>query len=252
MPCSGTASPSSPRPAWTTEFGRIAALLHATTPERTPLQRELDRLGASSALIVIAIAIVVAFDDPGDAAGPHHGAVLVGVLLYTVSLAVSAVPEGLAAVTTVVLSLGMQRMAKRNAIVRRLAAVETLGSATVIASDKTGTLTQNEMTVRAVVTAIRVASPSPAPGYAAEGELHVDGEPLAEGPQRTEARRLLAAAHLASNAELAEREGRSTVLGDPTEGALKVAALKAGLTAERIRTPVSGAWASCRSPRSAS
>jgi Ca2+-transporting ATPase len=217
-----------------TEFGRIATLLHATTPEPTPLQRELDRLGRILGAIVIAIAIVVAATIL-VLQQDITTAVLVGVLLYTVSLAVSAVPEGLAAVTTVVLSLGMQRMAKRNAIVRRLAAVETLGSATVIASDKTGTLTQNEMTVRAVVTATgRIAFTGT--GYAAEGEMQVDGEPLAEGPQRTEARRLLAAAHLASNAELAEREGRITVMGDPTEGALKVAALKAGLTDERIRT----------------
>jgi Ca2+-transporting ATPase len=217
-----------------TEFGRIATLLRATTPEPTPLQRELDRLGRILGAIVIAIAIVVAATIL-VIQQDFTTVVLVGVLLYTVSLAVSAVPEGLAAVTTVVLSLGMQRMAKRNAIVRRLAAVETLGSATVIASDKTGTLTQNEMTVRAAVTATgRVAFTGT--GYVAEGEMQVDGKPLAEGPQRTEARRLLAAAHLASNAELAAREGRLTVLGDPTEGALKVAALKAGLTDERIRT----------------
>jgi Ca2+-transporting ATPase len=220
--------------AMATEFGRIATLLHATTPEPTPLQRELDRLGRILGVIVIAIAVVVGVTilvlQP-----KLTTAVLVGVLLYTVSLAVSAVPEGLAAVTTVVLSLGMQRMAKRNAIVRHLAAVETLGSATVIASDKTGTLTQNEMTVRAAVTASgRVAFTGT--GYAPEGELCIDGAPLTEGPQRTETRRLLAAAHLASNAELAEREGRLTVLGDPTEGALKVAALKAGLTDARIRS----------------
>ena len=217
-----------------TEIGRIATLLRATTPEPTPLQRELDRLGRILGAIVIAIAAVVAATILA-LQQDITTAVLVGVLLYTVSLAVSAVPEGLAAVTTVVLSLGMQRMAKRNAIVRRLAAVETLGSATVIASDKTGTLTQNEMTVRAVVTATgRVAFTGT--GYAAAGEMQVDGAPLAEGAQRTEARRLLAAAHLASNAELAEREGRVTVLGDPTEGALKVAALKAGLTEAWIHT----------------
>ena len=135
-----------------TEFGRIAGLLQATQPEPTPLQRELDRLGKILGAIVVVIAVVVGATIllmQRDITT----AVLVGVLLYTVSLAVSAVPEGLAAVTTVVLSLGMQRMAKRNAIVRRLSAVETLGSATVIASDKTGTLTQNEMTVRALVTA---------------------------------------------------------------------------------------------------
>jgi Ca2+-transporting ATPase len=160
-------------------------------------------------------------------------AVLVGVLLYTVSLAVSAVPEGLAAVTTVVLSLGMQRMARRNAIVRRLSAVETLGSATVIASDKTGTLTRNEMTVRALATASGWTEVT-GTGYAPQGELLADGEPLREGAQRTEARRLLAAAVLASNAQLREGEGGWSVLGDPTEGALATAARKAGMTPERL------------------
>ncbi len=120
-----------------TEFGRIAALLRATTPEPTPLQRELDRLGRILGAIVIAIAVVVGATIL-VMQQDITTAVLVGVLLYTVSLAVSAVPEGLAAVTTVVLSLGMQRMAKRNAIVRRLAAVETLGSATVICKRQDG------------------------------------------------------------------------------------------------------------------
>ena len=215
-----------------TEFGRIAGLLQATQPDPTPLQRELDRLGKILGAIVIVIAVVVGATIllmQRDITT----AVLVGVLLYTVSLAVSAVPEGLAAVTTVVLSLGMQRMARRNAIVRRLSAVETLGSATVIASDKTGTLTQNEMTVRALVTASGRAEVT-GTGYAPVGELRVDGRPLAAGPLRTEARRLLAAAALASNAELVLREGRHTVLGDPTEGALKSAALKAGHTPERL------------------
>jgi len=153
----------------TSEFGKIATLLHATTPEPTPLQKELERLGRILGAIVIAIAIIVGATILA-LQQDITTAVLVGVLLYTVSLAVSAVPEGLAAVTTVVLSLGMQRMARRKAIVRRLAAVETLGSATVIASDKTGTLTQNEMTVRAIVTASGRVDLS-GTGYGPEGAL---------------------------------------------------------------------------------
>jgi Ca2+-transporting ATPase len=210
------------------EMGRIAGLLQATQAEPTPLQIQLDRVGRVLGVVVIAIAVVVGatilvlqhdFSTPA----------LVLVLLYTVSLAVSAVPEGLAAVTTVVLSLGMQRMAKRNAIVRKLAAVETLGSVNVIASDKTGTLTRNEMTVRVVVTASGIAELTGS-GYAPEGELRVRGQPLPTGVQRTEVERTLAAGYLANNAELVMRAGAWRIAGDPTEVALKTAALKAGLS----------------------
>ena len=122
-----------------TEMGRIAGLLEATPDEATPLQRELDRTGKLIGLVVVVIAvimigtIVVVEEVRGVAA-------LFDVLILGVALAVAAVPEGLPAVVTAVLSIGVQRMARRNAIVRQLAAVETLGSATVIASDKTGTL----------------------------------------------------------------------------------------------------------------
>jgi Ca2+-transporting ATPase len=120
-----------------TEVGRIAGLLHATQAEPTPLQVQLDRLGRTLGVVVIAIAIVVAATILG-LQRDFSLAALTGVLLYTVALAVSAVPEGLAAVTTVVLSLGMQRMARRNAIVRKLSAVETLGSTTVICATRPG------------------------------------------------------------------------------------------------------------------
>ena len=135
-----------------TEMGRIAGLLKATPDETTPLQRELDRTGKMLGLVVVAIAVImiVTIVMVEDVRGV--GA-LFDVLILGVALAVAAVPEGLPAVVTAVLSIGVQRMARRNAIVRHLAAVETLGSATVIASDKTGTLTKNEMTVRVVVTA---------------------------------------------------------------------------------------------------
>ncbi|MDH5285790.1 MAG: cation-translocating P-type ATPase [Betaproteobacteria bacterium] len=216
-----------------TEFGRIAGLLAATGQEATPLQRQLASLGRILGIVVIAIAVLVGATILAMQ-GSITTAVLAGVLLYTVSLAVSAVPEGLAAVTTVVLSLGMQRMAKRNAIVRRLSAVETLGSATVIASDKTGTLTRNEMTVRAIVTAAGRTDVT-GTGYAPSGELRGGGVPLRAGAQYVEARRLLAAAALASNAELRESDGQWCVQGDPTEGALVVAARKAGLSRERLQ-----------------
>jgi len=215
-----------------TEVGRIAGLLHATQAEQTPLQAQLDRLGRTLGLVVIAIAIVVAATILG-LQRDFSPVALTGVLLYTVALAVSAVPEGLAAVTTVVLSLGMQRMARRNAIVRKLSAVETLGSTTVICSDKTGTLTRNEMTVRVVMTASGRTELA-GTGYEPRGELLAGGAPLGDGDQRTEVERTLAVGFLANNAALVERDGRWTVHGDPTEAALKAAALKAGLSAERL------------------
>ena len=214
------------------EVGKIAGLLSATEAETTPLQAQLDTLGKVLGAVVIAIAIVVAATilllqrDFTIVA-------LTGVLLYTVALAVSAVPEGLAAVTTVVLSLGMQRMATRKAIVRKLSAVETLGSTNVICSDKTGTLTRNEMTVRVVLTASGRADLT-GTGYEPKGELLAGGRPLTAGAHRIEVERALAVGFLTNNATLGERGGQWLVIGDPTEGALKAAALKIGLSSARL------------------
>jgi Ca2+-transporting ATPase len=215
-----------------TEMGRIAGMLRETPVETTPLQAELARVGRVLAVVVAVIAVVMIAtillveEVRGFAA-------LFDVLLLGVALAVAAVPEGLPAVVTAVLSLGVRRMAKRNAIVRHLAAVETLGSATVIASDKTGTLTKNEMTVRVVVTASgRVAFEGT--GYEPRGEVRSDGGGPIEGALRSELVRTLAAADRANNALLQEAGGRWTVEGDPTEGALIVAARKAGLEEEAL------------------
>jgi Ca2+-transporting ATPase len=215
-----------------TEMGRVAGLLEETGDEATPLQKELDRTGKRLGVIVIAIAIImivtiiVVENIRGLSA-------LVDVLILGVALAVAAVPEGLPAVVTAVLSLGVQRMARRNAIVRHLAAVETLGSASVIASDKTGTLTKNEMTVRVVVTASgRVTFDGS--GYAPVGEVRREGGGLIDGQLRTELERTLSAADRASNATVQEHDGRWIVQGDPTEGALLVAARKIGLQAEAL------------------
>jgi len=215
-----------------TEMGRTAGLLKATPDEATPLQRELDRTGKLLGLVVIAIAvvmivtIVVVEDVRGVSA-------LFDVFILGVALAVAAVPEGLPAVVTAVLSIGVQRMARRNAIVRHLAAVETLGSATVIASDKTGTLTKNEMTVRVVVTASGRAT-FDGSGYAPQGTVQADGGRPIDGSLRVELERALAAAGRASNASIQQTDGRWTVQGDPTEGALLVAARKAGLSSDAL------------------
>ena len=213
-----------------TQMGLIAGLLKQSPAETTPLQEELARTGKLLGIIVVVIAIVMigtivlVEDVRGFSA-------IFDVLILGVALAVAAVPEGLPAVVTAVLSLGVQRMARRNAIVRHLAAVETLGSATVIASDKTGTLTKNEMTVRVVVTASGRVSVS-GTGYAPEGEVHRDGGGDVDGPLRVELVRALSAADRANNAVLQEHDERWTVQGDPTEGALIVAAHKVGLEDE--------------------
>ena len=213
-----------------TEMGRIAGMLKETPVETTPLQKELQRVGKMLGIIVVAIAVVIIatillVEDV------HGFSALFDVLILGVALAVAAVPESLPAVVTVVLSLGVQRMARKNAIVRHLAAVETLGSANVVASDKTGTLTRNEMTVLAVITASGRVNLE-GTGYAPEGGVHKEGGEKIDGDLQFEFVRALAAADRASNAVLQERGGRWVVHGDPTEGALIVAARKAGLEAE--------------------
>ena len=209
------------------EIGRIAGMLHETPDEKTPLQKELDYVGKLLGAIVVAIAVVmigtiILVEDV------HGLAAILDVLILGVALAVAAVPEGLPAVVTAVLSLGVQRMAKRNAIVRHLGAVETLGAASVIASDKTGTLTRNEMTVRVVVTASGRVSFGGS-GYAPEGEVRRDDAGSVEGDLHVELDRVLAAADRANNAAILQQDGRWSAQGDPTEAALLVAARKAGI-----------------------
>ena len=216
-----------------TEIGRIAGMLEAEPPDETPLQRELDRVGRTLGVTVIAIAVVMV--GTILLVEEVHGArAIFDVLILGVALAVAAVPEGLPAVVTAVLSVGVQRMARRNAIVRHLTAVETLGSADVIASDKTGTLTRNEMTVRRVTTASGTTELGGA-GYAPEGEVQrEDGAGMTDA-LRSELIRALSAAGRANNAVLQDAgEGRWIVQGDPTEGALIVAARKVGLEAEAL------------------
>lgn len=214
------------------EMGRIAGMLKDAPPETTPLQRELDSVGRMLGLAVVAIAAVmvttILFLE--DISGLPA---LFDVLILGVALAVAAVPEGLPAVVTAVLALGVQRMAKRNCIVRHLSAVETLGSANVIASDKTGTLTRNEMTVRAVVTASGHVTLSGG-GYDPTGAVaNADGRDI-DDVQRAELERALAVGDRANNAAIEERDGRWSAQGDPTEAALIVAARKAGLSADML------------------
>ncbi|HEV7765409.1 MAG TPA: cation-translocating P-type ATPase [Thermoanaerobaculia bacterium] len=214
-----------------TEMGRIAGMLDDTSVETTPLQKELDGVSRLLGIIVVVIAMVmiatiIAVENVRGFSN------IFDVLILGVALAVAAVPEGLPAVVTAVLSLGVQRAAKRNAIVRHLSAVETLGSANVIASDKTGTLTRNEMTVRVVVTASGRAE-FEGTGYTPEGAVRAQSGTI-EGAFRTELERTLSAADRVNNAVLQEHDGHWTVQGDPTEGALIVAARKCGLQSDAL------------------
>ncbi|HBR52459.1 MAG TPA: cation-translocating P-type ATPase [Nitrospira sp.] len=215
-----------------TELGRIAALIQkAAEAERTetPLQRRLEQFGSTLlwlALTVVAIVFVL---------GSLRGEPLVEMFLVSVSLAVAAVPEGLPAVVTITLALGVTRMAKRHALIRKLPAVETLGSATVICTDKTGTLTKNEMTVTKLVVGSETFEVT-GEGYEPVGHiretLNVKRETTFEDPSRLPSglRQLLEAAVLCNGATLQQENGTWRIIGDPTEGALLVAAAKAGLT----------------------
>jgi len=202
-----------------TEFGRIATLLESVKTSRTPLQQNLDRVGHVLALAAATIvAIIVSL-------GLLRGEPFVEMLIFGIALAVAVVPEALPAVVTICLAIGVQRMAKRNALVRRLPAVETLGGTSVICSDKTGTLTRDEMTARKVVAGGQVIDIS-GTGYDPEGTFSLNGQRL-DPPEALN--RLLQAAALASDARLIKIDGHWTLKGDPTEGALVVAAAKAGL-----------------------
>ena len=204
-----------------TEFGRIAQLLESVETGRTPLQENLDRLGKTLALAaLILVSLIVAV-------GLLRGQPFVEMLIFGVALAVAVVPEALPAVVTISLAIGVQRLARRKALMRRLPAVETLGSTSVICSDKTGTLTRDEMTVRALHVDGRHLEVTGA-GYLPQGRFLQDGVPLTD---LGALERLLRAAALGSDAYLVhtEDEDRWRIKGDPTEGALVVAAAKAGL-----------------------
>jgi Ca2+-transporting ATPase len=220
-----------------TEVGRIAGLLEAAEKEPTPLQQELDRTGKRLSVIMLGICAIV-FAAGLFTTSTFTLNVMLSLFLFAVALAVAAIPEALPAIVTVGLSLGVRRMAAANAIVRKLPAVETLGAATVICSDKTGTLTRNEMTVRAVATATTLIDVGGS-GYIPEGDFTIEGAKLTDtSPHRDAVARILRAAALANDAALTQSEGRWRVQGDPTEGALIVAARKLGITeAELERFP---------------
>ncbi len=204
-----------------TEVGAISEMLARVEPLTTPLLRAMTRFGQHLSAAIVALAVATfAFGTV------VRGYSLEEMFLAAVGLAVAAIPEGLPAIITITLAIGVQRMARRNAIIRRLPAVETLGAVTVICSDKTGTLTRNEMTARSAVTA-EDAFETTGVGYDPHGAFERAGVVVERGgaPDLEE---LLRAGLLCNDARLREHEANWTLHGDPTEGALIVAALKAG------------------------
>ncbi len=209
-----------------TELGRIAAMLAATAPRPTPLQERLSALGR--VLAAAALAMVLALAAVHLARGDRFG----DVLVLSIGLAVAAVPEGLPAVVTLALAVGMHRLVERNALVRRLPGVETLGCVTVICTDKTGTLTRNEMTVRELWTPSGTARFAGS-GYSPQGEIAGEGggDPR-QDPGLVRALTIGARCNGARLEAPRQAGGAWTVVGDPTEGALLVAARKAGIPLE--------------------
>ncbi|MGI6450374.1 MAG: calcium-transporting P-type ATPase, PMR1-type [Desulfitobacteriia bacterium] len=219
-----------------TEMGIIAGMIQEAKEEETPLQRRLAQLGKWLVTLSLAVCLVVVIT------GILQGESFYKMFFAGVSLAVAAIPEGLPAIVTVALAIGVQRMVKRNAVIRKLPAVETLGCATVICSDKTGTLTQNEMTVRRIYCDGKIITVS-GQGYDPKGDYH-GADPYKD---KGALRELLKCAALCNNAALTKKglrvpglfRGRSEdnvwgIDGDPTEGALLVAAAKAGVWREGL------------------
>ncbi len=208
----------------TTELGKIATLLQSVESEPTPLQQRMTQLGnvlVTGSLILVAIVIV------GGVIAARGFSNLQELVEVSLSMAVAVVPEGLPAVITVTLALGTQRMVKRNALIRKLPAVETLGSVTTICSDKTGTLTQNKMVVQSVYTnnsSFRVTGE----GYDPTGDFQLNGQKVSVD-QNPEIPAMLVACAVCNDSVLQQDKGQWIILGDPTEGALVTLAGKGGI-----------------------
>src|SRR5436309_2788125 len=211
-----------------TQLGKIAGLVQQETKEETPLQRQLDRLGRQIGIAVLLAAglifVIGVVRDPG------HIELL---FLTAVGLSVAAIPEGLPAIVTISLALGLQRMIRRGALIRKLSAVEALGAASVICSDKTCTLTKGEMNVRILLAGPRSYEVT-GEGFDPKGTVKADGS-LADLAADAALRKLLVCGVLCNDATLKRERDRWVVEGDPTEGALVVAAVRAGLDVGAVR-----------------
>ena len=215
-----------------TEFGKIAEMVQTAEEEETPLQKKLDKFASKIAKVVIAVVVVIFALEAFEAATQGFQiSNFIEAFLSSISLAISAVPEGLPAIVTVALALGAREFARRNAIVRKLSSAESLGAVTVICSDKTGTITKGEMTVRQIYAGGRIIEVTGV-GYEPKGEFMLEGMPtqLVE-----EDRLLLKIGALCNNAQLRKKEtGGWEIFGDPTEGALIVVGEKGGLSREEL------------------
>lgn len=209
-----------------TEIGKIATMIEEIEDDLTPLQNKLDKLGKKLGILTIIICAIV------FALGLIQKREVIDMLLVSVSLAVAAIPEGLPAIVTIVLAIGMGRMVKKNAIVKKLLAVETLGSTTYICSDKTGTLTQNEMTVKKVYSDGKFYDVTGI-GYEPEGQILNEGNELTHD-ELNNLKALLYACILNNDANLLENNNIYTIMGDPTEGALITFAGKAGFLEDEV------------------
>jgi len=210
-----------------TEIGKIAGQLEEVRPEPTPIQKSIGSLSRYIIAVVLGIIALLVY------VGFERGLDRLEIFLVAIAAAVSAIPEGLPAVVTVVLAIGMRFMAKRNALIRRLVAVETLGSATVICSDKTGTLTMNEMTVRRLYAGEEFFGVT-GEGYETKGEVQSDGKAV-EPKEESALRLLLETGALCNDASVVAKGRQQEVHGDPTEAALIVAAAKGGVDADALR-----------------
>jgi cation-transporting P-type ATPase F len=204
-----------------TETGRIARMISETETLQTPLTRKIAQFSRILLLAILSLAALTFI------LGVWRGGTMVEMFMASVALAVAAIPEGLPAAVTITLAIGVSRMAKRRAIIRKLPAVETLGSTTVICSDKTGTLTQNQMTVQEIFSGDCLYHVSGS-GYEPEGEIQEEGRPVVVG-ENAALIETLGAGLLCNDSQLLEVEGRTVAQGDPTEAALIVAARKGGL-----------------------
>ena len=209
-----------------TEMGRISELIASAEVLATPLTRKIARFSHVLLYAILVLAVLT------FGVGLWHGGSAVDLFMAAVALAVAMIPEGLPAVLTITLAIGVARMARRHAIIRHLPAVETLGSTTVICSDKTGTLTRNEMTVQRLWAGNQHADVSGV-GYAPEGELRLDGKTVDIHAQATLGE-LLRAGVLCNDSVLKKNDGGWWIEGDPTEGALLVAAAKAGFDLPKL------------------